>query len=87
MTIQTFIIEFSFINKKNIKKRLIEKINKPFFCGAAGGRTPVRTRDHRAFYMLSSHLIFVNSPGENSLTVSYPLKKFAFASRHAKTIL
>lgn len=54
-----------------------------FFCGAAGGRTPVRTRDHRAFYMLSFLLIFVNNLRENALIVSYPLK-FHFCAKARK---
>lgn len=43
-------------------------------CGAAGSRTPVRTRDQFAFYKFSFPLIFVNCPGKNALTISYLLK-------------
>ena len=55
MTIQTFIIEFSFINKKNIKKRLIEKINKPFFVELRG----VEPRSEHETTVLSTCLVFI----------------------------
>ena len=50
--------------KMGLKSLILRPIVKfgVVFSGAAGGRTPVQTRNPYAFYMLSQTLIFVNWP-------------------------
>ena len=50
-----------------------------FFCGAAGNRTLVQTRNQYAFYMLSRLLVFDDSPESGIQAIAYPLKFSPFA--------
>ena len=50
-----------------------------FFCGAAGNRTLVQTRNPYAFYMLSHLLVFDDGPESDTQAIAYPLKFSPFA--------